>query len=217
MKKLLLAVLLLVTTSTFAENCDQFYVGGKQIVIANTIELCSSFYVVAYSKEVKGPIASFDHISAGKVKVKRVNAFRPDTRLAPNERAELKDYVHSGFDRGHMTPAGDASTDVEMRDTFLLSNMTPQSKRLNEGNWKDLETHVRAKAAVDGAYVATIAIYGSERLGPNKIGVPIRYYKVIWYPNRVTDAFYADNRNDSDIMSTTIDKVNAETHLNLPK
>lgn len=215
MKHLLLA-LLFVTSSALAGNCDHVYVNNKQIAVQNTIELCSSFYAVAYSKDVKGPIVSFDRISAGKNSVRRNDAFRPDTRVSSRFRAELSDYKNSGYDRGHMTPAGDASTSAEMRDTFLLSNMTPQSSRLNRNAWKNLEMRVRTAASTKGAYVATIAVYGNQKLGMNEVGIPIRYYKVVWYPG-VTKAYFADNIDSALVLETSVNRVNAETRLNLPK
>lgn len=214
--KHLLLVLLLVSTSVFAGNCDQHYVNRRQIIVPDTVELCNSFYVVAYSKYIKGPKVSFERFDSSKGAVKRINAFRPDDRLMKSDRAELKDYVHSGYDRGHMTPAADSSNDTEMRDTFLLSNMTPQSKRLNEGHWKDLETHIRNKSS-GITYVATGALYNGAHLGDNKIGIPNRYFKVIWYADKTTEAFYADNKDDAAIFDTTIDKINVMTGLKFPK
>ncbi len=205
MKNLFLA-LLFVASSAIAGNCDHLYVTGHQFPVAQTVELCNSFYVVAYSNEVKGPIVSFERFDANKSSVKRVDSFRPDTRLSLGSRAELKDYIKSGYDRGHMTPAADAGSDAEMHDTFLLSNMTPQSKKLNEHNWKDLEMHIRQKAK-SITFVATGAIYQGAKLGPDHIGIPVRYYKIVWYADHTQDAFYADNKDDASVVRSSIDEI----------
>lgn len=215
MKKLLLA-LLFVTSAAFAGQCDTLYVNGKQIHVVNTVELCNSFYVVAYDGELKGPKVSFEKFDTSLPAVGRVNTFRVDNRLIPSQRADLTDYVHSGYDRGHMTPAGDAKNITQMRETFLLSNMTPQSKKLNEGNWKDLEMHIRTKAK-GITYVATGAIYGKDVLGANKIGIPTQYYKIVWYADHTTEAYYADNKDSASITSTNIDRVNSLSGLTFPK
>lgn len=215
MKKLFLA-LIFVSGSAFAGGCDTLYVNSKQVVVPNTVELCNSFYVVAYDKKLKGPVVSFDKFEGGHDVPARLNAFRIDPRLAPTERAELSDYTHSGYDRGHMTPAADASTKAEERDTFLLSNMTAQSKKLNEGNWKSLEMMIRLEAK-GTTYVATGALYGKETLGASKIAIPVKYYKVVWFANRVTEAYMADNMDDADVVKTTVDSINGMTGLNFPK
>lgn len=215
MKKLL-AILLLSSTMVFGGQCDQFYSGGKQIPVTNTTELCNSFYVVAYDRSVKGPKVSFERFDGSQHAVSRVNTYRVDHRLVPGQRAELTDYPLSNYDRGHMTPADDAKQITEMRDTFLLSNMTPQSRKLNRGNWKNLEIHIRSKA-VGVTYVATGVIYGKETLGPNKIGIPIQYYKVVWYSDHTTEAYFADNKDSASITRTSIDKINSMSGISFPK
>lgn len=218
MKKLFLA-LLFVSSTAFAGSCDNLYIGGVQLIVPETKELCNSFYVVAYSETRKGPVVAFERLDSAKASVKRTNVFRPDTRIDPTHRAELKDYIYSGWDRGHMVPAADAGSKIQMKETFLLSNITPQNPRLNGGNWRDLETHVRDKSKEFGGitYVATGAIYGVETLGANSIGIPTRYYKVVWYSNRLTEAYYADNIANSSIIGTSVDTINIMTGITFQK
>lgn len=205
MKKLFLA-LLFISHNVLASECSNLYVYNKPIVVKDAIELCNTAYVVAYSTKVKGPIVSFERFDSSKSSTGRINTFRADTRLRPNVRAELTDYLYSGYDRGHMTPAGDASNYKEMRESFLLSNMTPQSKKLNEGQWKHLEAHIREKS-LGVTYIATGAIYGKETLGDNKIGIPTSYYKVVWYSDRTIEAYTALNRDDAKIIKVAIDDI----------
>lgn len=41
---------------------------------------------------------------------RRAKRFFADARLPQGERAELEDYRHSGYSRGHIAPAGDMRT-----------------------------------------------------------------------------------------------------------
>ena len=67
----------------------------------------------------------------------------PDTAVKTGS-AELKDYKGSGYDRGHLCPAGDMSFDsIAMRESFLMSNMSPQLPGFNRGIWNSLEQKIR--------------------------------------------------------------------------
>ncbi len=55
------------------------------------------------------------------------------------------EYVHSGYDRGHLAPNYAISVcygEEAQRETFLLSNIVPQLHALNAGLWKDLEQRI---------------------------------------------------------------------------
>jgi endonuclease G, mitochondrial len=84
--------------------------------------LCFSKCAVLYSILAKMPVWSAEHVTSERIEaaagVPRTNAFHS---LAPNERAELADYQDSGFDRGHMAPAGDMSTAKAKGESFLLA------------------------------------------------------------------------------------------------
>ncbi|MCK5674150.1 MAG: DNA/RNA non-specific endonuclease, partial [Spirochaetales bacterium] len=60
-------------------------------------------------------------------KVPRSNNFKEDPFINTGS-AALLDYKGSGYDRGHLAPAGDLKwSESSMRDSFFMSNMSPQA------------------------------------------------------------------------------------------
>lgn len=94
------------------------------------------------------------------------------------------DYRNSGWDRGHMVPAGDMKLDDQMmRESFYFSNICPQNRNLNGGDWKTLEELCRIYAQKYGkVYIVCGPIIGNNmfgRLGPHQIVIPDAFYKVL--------------------------------------
>lgn len=115
---------------------------------------------------------------------------RSDADFAPDPYvdgcAQLDDYRGSGYDRGHMCPAGDMRWSLQgMHDCFLLTNMSPQKGELNSGAWKTLEEKCREWAVRDSAIVIICGPVLTDRLTRSigsGIPVPERYFKVILAP-----------------------------------
>jgi len=78
--------------------------------------------------------------------------FYPDQELpARFARSLPRDYTNDGFDRGHMCPHEDRSANEEMsKATFVMSNIIPQAKVVNEQAWKNLEDFCRALVKKQG-------------------------------------------------------------------
>lgn len=119
---------------------------------------------------------------------KRTNNFRPDPQIEGGS-ATLADYKKSGYDRGHLTPAGDMVFSREaMSETFYMSNMCPQAAAFNRGIWKDLEDQVREWARLYGAaYVVSGPVLSKPAseypfIGESKVAVPEFFYKAILVP-----------------------------------
>ena len=76
-------------------------------------------------------------------KFKRKNDFRIDP-VVKTVSATPADYRNSGYDRGHLCPAGDmAFSEIAMSESFYMSNISPQVPSFNRGIWKTLEQKVR--------------------------------------------------------------------------
>lgn len=73
--------------------------------------------------------------------------FKTDTDLLPSNTILKSEYSHAsvalGVDRGHQAPLASFKGSPDVSDTNLLSNVTPQFTKLNQGAWKELEEAVR--------------------------------------------------------------------------
>lgn len=122
---------------------------------------------------------------ANSTKAERDNKFLIDPDIKGGT-AENGDYTRTGYDRGHLAPAGDMKWSVKaMRESFYLSNICPQKPLLNRGIWKELEEQVRRWAITDSALlIVTGPVIDSslKRLGKNRVAIPDTFYKVIVSP-----------------------------------
>ncbi len=155
-------------------------------------------------------------------KVGRYNHFEkdPDVKgVCP----EYWDYNDSGYDRGHMAPAGDMKWDENaMRESFYMSNVCPQNHNLNGGVWKELEQQIWTWARQhDNVYVVCGPIVSDnpQTIGKHRVVVPDAFYKVLLcYINGQWEAigFYFDNVAGTRPLSTyckTIDQIEKMTGI----
>ncbi|KAA6339104.1 Nuclease [termite gut metagenome] len=117
---------------------------------------------------------------------KRSNRFVVDPQIKGASAAN-KDYLHSGYDKGHLAPAADMKwSRVAMKESFYFTNICPQHPQLNRHRWKELEDKVRDWANVDSAIVIVcgplVAEKGTKTVGDNRVVVPQGFFKVILSP-----------------------------------
>ena len=156
--------------------------------------------------------------------VKRAKKFNYDKDISSRS-ASHSDYTHSGYTRGHMAPAGDmAFNEVAMKESFLMSNMSPQTRACNGGIWKELEENVRDWAFSNGELlVVSGPIFYTKN--PKKIGkktkvsVPDAFFKIV-LDNEGRDkksiAFIIPNDTEDDPLSdyaVSIDEVEKITDI----
>jgi len=115
----------------------------------------------------------------------RGNGFASDP--AVDGCATPADYRHTGFDRGHMAPAGDMKWSKEaMEESFLMTNICPQDHKLNTGTWRKLEESCRRWATRDSALVIVCGPVPTDapdmKIGTNEVWVPKRFFKAIIAP-----------------------------------
>ena len=125
-------------------------------------------YIVSYNTKTNIPNWVAWHLTAehtsGSVE-RHHEVFHEDTD-APTPRVTDEDYFNSGFDRGHMCPAGDNKWDRKaMNETFLFTNICPQVHALNG------DVYIVCGPILDDPQPRTI--------GRRKVVVPKRFFKVI--------------------------------------
>lgn len=136
--------------------------------------------------------------------------------------ATPEDYSRSGYDRGHMAPAGDMKWDKKaMEETFCMTNILPQDGSLNRGTWKRIEEKCRARAAKDSAIIIVCGPVLSEKpreyIGSSRVAVPERLFKVIlapWAETPYAIGFLMDNGavpGGMQAAAVTVDEIEALT------
>lgn len=191
MKKLLFIILALTTITSFAwtqrppfpvEKCQVHAPYGFPQT-TNVQPLCQQAYLVGYDAAAKLPkFVTYELLPKNALGcVARTNAFATNQFVPNGPRPD--DYAGTGYDKGHMSPDGDLSWDVQVEyESFLMTNMSPQAGSLNRGIWKLLETSVRGWA-VQRNQSYTIYVGGVYDNNDKKIGqgvvVPHAFYKIV--------------------------------------
>lgn len=142
-------------------------------------------YAVGYSESQRNPLwvcyRLFDvpKLNSGK----RPSGFKMDNRT--RTQVKHKDYTHSGFDRGHMAPNYGIATrygTAAQKETFLMSNIIPQTPGLNQHIWKDLEMRVAKQYGryFSEVWVTTGPVFkGSTDRLDSGVAIPSHCYKII--------------------------------------
>lgn len=100
--------------------------------------------------------------------------------------ASWRNYKNSGYDRGHLVPAGDRRGSLaDYEETFLTSNISPQRHNFNAGIWNRLEQKIRKSVRKkSGFYIVTGSILENnlKSIGNENVSVPEQFYKIIYDP-----------------------------------
>ncbi len=146
--------------------------------------LQNNAYYAGYCDERRNPLwvayrldaKTFEH------KLSRPKGFKPDLRTL--SRVDPKTYSKSGYDRGHLAPnsaiASRYGRDAQI-ETFLMSNIIPQTPELNRRIWARLEKLEDEYANTRGSiWVITGPVFGKhiKTIGDN-VEVPDACFKII--------------------------------------
>lgn len=167
----------------------------------------------------------------------RTNDFRIDSSVTGSSAEEadyfLKkpkadgtfDYDGFGYDRGHLAPSADFRwSQKALSESYLYSNMSPQTADFNRGGWGDLEDAIRGyiyRNPSSQLYVVTGPVLKKglpviER-GKNKVAIPEQYWKVVLdLKNKRAIGFIMPNKAITQPLktfATSVDKVEELTGL----
>lgn len=207
--------------------CTGIYLDNEAPTITNTNlmpktrELCFSEFAVLHSGIARSPLWSAEHLFGQQlnIKVSRTEDFHAEERLPADERAELRDFAHSGYDRGHLANARDRHTDQGEHESFSLCNMIMQDHDNNTKLFSGLEEATRQLAKREGElYVISGPLFiGSNIKRVNgRVMVPTKIYKAIYDPSTKQGAAYLmDNAPGNDYQVVSIAQIEQLAGINL--
>ena len=173
MKKFLYSIAVILLSLLFVSSSQ----------IQDQVVLKHTNYTSLFSKSKNYPVMVEWWVTKAMVScptpLKRKDNFKPDP-LLPEHTNIAKDYVGSGYDRGHMMPAADnlCQTQLIQDESFYFSNMSAQTHRLNAGDWKSLETFTREESSLkDSIHVWAGNVGEVKKIG--SVSVPKYCWKVI--------------------------------------
>lgn len=184
------------------------------------------YYSLAYSEKDEQAFWVAYHLDKKMLEGRRhprTDWFEEDPAVATGS-ASYEDYRGSGYTKGHLVPAADMAFSPEaMEETFLMSNISPQTALFNQGIWRELEEQSRDWARSFGALYVVSGPVLSERkidkVGRAGVTVPPAYFKVLLDhadPGLKGIAFVIPNaKSDRPLMdyAVTIDSVEQLTML----
>lgn len=190
---------------------------------AKTRTLCFEGYALLHSGVSRTPLWSAEFLTAPRMgqarMLSRKNTFHEERSLPFWQRAELEDYVRSGFDRGHLSPSGDMATDQAQYESFSLANIIPQHPKNNQILWEGIEYSTRELVFERGAlYVITGPIFEGDALQRlnGRVLVPSHIFKAIYDPARgEAGAYVAENAAGLDYQVVSIEALEKRIGIRL--
>lgn len=175
------------------------FAGQPQGTVSWTM-LRNDAYLVAYDETHRNP-AWVAYRVPGEMRFTHQD--RP-TRFATDDRTRArvnhKDYTRTGFDRGHMAPSYAIFSRFgpqAQQQTFVMSNICPQTPNLNRGRWRQLEARVAGHGRGHGGWaqdrkmiwVVTGPLYeGNVPRLDTGVTVPSHFFKILLDEDEATGA-----------------------------
>ena len=172
-------------------------------------DICFDSFAVLHSGETKTAVYSVEKLNRARLVnakgERRSKDFYEEARLPSAERATLGDYRGSGYDRGHLAPAGDMPTPAAMAQSFSLANMVPQAAENNRGVWArrvEAATRQYVQRAKGDVFVFTGPAFEGpvKTIGKRRVWVPTHLFKLVYDPaTQRAWAYWVENKDDAKI------------------
>ncbi|ROI62428.1 Endonuclease domain-containing 1 protein [Anabarilius grahami] len=220
----------------FEQECGQFFANGKSPTTftgSQYEQICQTLnnvahYATLYDTHNRIPVYSAYKFEGIK-KCNRLNKWHIEPQIDDNEaglsmafqwnvrcrgerQALNRDYVNSGFHRGHLAPVYQARSQDCADATFTLTNVAPQNPSFNSGKWwnveetlaKDLERLIFCKHI----YIVTGVVPGTCQI-KQRVNVPSHFwtaYCCLDHKNRClpSGGVIGTNDNKSNITRMTV-------------
>lgn len=105
-------------------------------------------YITYYDGNLRIPLFTAERVDQQRLKsLQRTDCFRRDVRINAPMDSKPSDYSEPIFDQGHLAAfANQTSSKVAGNNSFVMSNMVPQTCQFNRGIWQILEGVTRGWA-----------------------------------------------------------------------
>ncbi|MGR3973498.1 MAG: DNA/RNA non-specific endonuclease [Candidatus Rhabdochlamydia sp.] len=151
-------------------------------------------YTLAYDGKIKSASFVYEKLQHSSLETQGVSfRFKEDPLIPKSLRSTLLDFKGSKFDKGHLCAAAGPDNLEAKKETFYLSNVSPQLPDLNRKLWLKLERYARSLLPLwDHIYVITGPLFlpqtgekgdryiRYELIGPHDVAVPSHYFKIIY-------------------------------------
>ncbi len=184
-------------------------------------------YIVEYSEFLANPLWVAYYVGEKRFKVGKRPRFLVDMRS--DARVHYSDYTGSGYTRGHLAPNYVIATRYGRKaqeETFLMTNISPQTSRLNQKAWQRLEEVIANDFSQwhGGFWVITGPVFNDKPrwLKGGKIAIPEAFYKILIKPSESPSSimvlaflFPQEASPNASLMSfvTTVDEIEQKTGI----
>jgi len=203
-KYLLLTVFTCYLYSAFSQSADlshidMFTYGGlpkRHIGLSEVKVLTNWSYITGYDEQRKNPLWVAYRLGNMKGVFEYKNWERPD-RFIPDRRTttqiDHEAYISSGYQRGHMAPNATMLSQygqMGQMETYLMTNICPQTPKLNQNLWSALEKLERETISQDDTknkevhdvFVITGPVFSAKPdTLKSGVAVPHSFYRILAY------------------------------------